>query len=175
MAASPVDPAAFRRAMARWATGVCVVTGRAPEGADVGLTVNAFLSVSLAPPSVLVSIGDESNSADVIRQTGRFAVTVLASDQEAVSRRMATVVPPAAKFRDLPLRRSPHGLAWIEGGLAFLECAVAGAHRAHDHWLLEGIVEVAELGPDRLPLLFFRSRYGTAEPPDAVRLGPFPP
>ena len=164
-----VDPARFRQAMGRWATGVSVVTTRDGER-DLGLTVNAFLSVALDPPTVLVSIGDESNSADAIRSSGRFALTVLRADQEAVSRRMALDRPPEEKFRGLPLRRSPRGLAWVEGGLASLDCAVVEAHRTQDHWVIFGEVETVEIGPEGLPLLFYRSHYSEADPPDRVRL-----
>ncbi len=164
-----VDPARFRQAMGRWATGVCVVTTRDGER-DLGLTVNAFLSVALDPPTVLVSIGDESNSAEAIRRSARFAITVLRADQEDVGRRMALDRPPAEKFQNLPLRRSPRGLAWVEGGLASLECHVVASYRAHDHWLILGEVETIEIGADGLPLLYYRSHYSEGDPPDRVRL-----
>ncbi len=73
---APVDGAEFRNLMARWATGVSVVTAR--DGAlDAGLTVNALLSVSLAPPSVLVSLTEDADTTPVIERTGLFAVNLL--------------------------------------------------------------------------------------------------
>jgi flavin reductase (DIM6/NTAB) family NADH-FMN oxidoreductase RutF len=163
------DSAAFRRAMSLWATGVGVVTTRGPDG-DHGLTVNAFLSVTLEPPTVLISVGDEATSSPTIRETRRFALSVLRADQADISVRMATGREGRPKFEGLPLRRSTGGLAWIEGALVRLECEVKAEYRAADHWLFLGEVVALETGPDGLPLVFYRSRYGEPVGPDQVRL-----
>ncbi len=163
------DTAAFRRAMSLWATGVTVVTTRS-AGRDLGLTVNAFLSVSLRPPTVLVSVGSDTNSSIGIRETRRFAISILRADQEEISVRMAGPPEGPAKFDGLPVRRSPAGLAWIEGALATFECEVGSEFRVADHWLFLGEVVALEVGADGLPLIFYRSRYGEVTGPRQVRL-----
>lgn len=164
-----VDPAAFRRAMSRWTTGVTVVTTR--DGAhDLGLTVNSFLSVSLAPPSVMVSIGDESNSAPVIRRTKRFAVNVLREGQSAISTQMAQVGTGDSKFQGVGIHRGTTGLALIDGALLSLECRVVGELRASDHGLFLGEVVGVDLGEDGLPLVFYHSGYSESVGADSVRL-----
>ncbi|MGI0054345.1 MAG: flavin reductase family protein [Thermoplasmata archaeon] len=168
---TPVNPIVFRRAMGRWATGVSVVTTRGMER-DFGLTVNSFASVSLRPPSVLVSIGDESDSAPVIRASGTFGVSVLRDDQAEVSTRMARVGQGEAKFEGVRFHRSPSGIAWLDGALFSIECRVTGELRASDHTLFLGEVLSIQEGGDGLPLLFYHSDYARSAGPETVRLPP---
>ncbi len=166
-----VDPVAFRRWMGRWATGVSVVTTREGER-DFGLTVNAFLSISLDPPTILVSLSEDANTTPVILRTRRFAVSLLRADQEAVSRRFAQVGATDTKFDGIGIHRGPDGLALIDGTLGALTCVVSTDHLAGDHRLVVGEVVALEVAADGLPLIFYRSRYGEAEGSGGVRLPP---
>jgi flavin reductase (DIM6/NTAB) family NADH-FMN oxidoreductase RutF len=168
---APLDSATFRRWMGRWATGVSVVTAREGD-LDAGLTVNALLSVSLAPPSLLISLMREADTTPIIERSGRFAVNFLAADQRSVSARFARNDPPAEKFRALPVHRSPGGLAFLEDTLGAVECRVVSKTPAYDHLLILGEVVHQELGRDGLPLVFFRSGYAEAEGTDTLRLPP---
>lgn len=165
-----VDPTEFRRLMGRWPTGVSVVTAREGE-LDAGLTVNAFLSVSISPPSVLVSLTRDADTLPVIERTGLFAVNLLAADQRSLSERFAATVPSAEKFRGLSVHRGTTGLALLDGTLGALECRLASRVLTYDHDLLVGEVVRQELGRDGPPLLFFRSAYAQAETPDRLHLG----
>jgi len=167
---APVDPATFRTLMSRWSTGVSVVTAR-DAAVDAGLTVNAFLSVSLAPPSVLVSLTQDADTTPIIERTRAFAVNFLAADQRSLSERFARQVPSAEKFVGLPVHRGPRGLALLDGTLGALECRVTSRVPAYDHLLFVGEVVSEELGRDAPPLLFFRSTYAEAEAPDRLHLG----
>lgn len=166
-----VEPPAFRRWMGRWPTGVSVVTAREGER-DFGLTVNAFLSVSLDPPTVLVSLTEDANSTPVILRTGRFAVNLLRADQESLSRRFAQVATTDTKFEGVMLHRDPNGLAWLDGTLGAISCTVTADHRAGDHRLILGKVVALESGSDGLPLIFYRGRYAEPESTERVHLPP---
>ena len=167
--APPSSPDGFRRLMGRWATGVSVVT--AHDGTvDAGLTVNALLSVSLAPPTVLVSLMRDVDTLPVVERSGRFAASLLAADQRAFSERFARPEAPARKFDGVPIHRAPHGSALLDDTLGGLECRVVSRTPAYDHVLVIGAVEYQELGRDALPLLFYRSGYGEADPPNRLRL-----
>jgi 3-hydroxy-9,10-secoandrosta-1,3,5(10)-triene-9,17-dione monooxygenase reductase component len=160
--------------MARWATGVSVVTARDGDG-DAGLTVNALLSVSLEPPSLLVSLSADADTLPVLKRSGRFGVSLLAADQQGVSERFARTLPRAEKFTGLLFHRGPRGSALLGGALAAVECRLASTIPAFDHVLVIGEVEFAELGADGPPLLYFRSGYGIADGAGAVRLPPSRP
>jgi 3-hydroxy-9,10-secoandrosta-1,3,5(10)-triene-9,17-dione monooxygenase reductase component len=169
-AAGPSDPASFRSAMARWATGVSVVTAHAGEE-DAGLTVNALLSVSLEPPSLLVSLQRDVDTLPVLRRSGAFAVNFLGASQRSLSERFARAVPSREKFEGLPVRRGLSGAPLLEGGLASLECRVVSATELFDHVLVVGRVERIEEGPDASPLLFFRGAYAEDDGAGRLRLG----
>jgi flavin reductase (DIM6/NTAB) family NADH-FMN oxidoreductase RutF len=165
------DPAAFRTMMARWATGVSVVTTR-DGNVDAGLTVNAFLSVSLHPPSVLVSLQDDVDTLGFLERSRTFAVNILSAKQRALSERFAAAVVPAEKFRDLAFHRGTTGAALLDGTLGAIEARVLTIVPASDHRLCLGEVVALEVGHDGPPLLFFRSGYSTAEEGERLRLPP---
>jgi flavin reductase (DIM6/NTAB) family NADH-FMN oxidoreductase RutF len=155
-----IADADFRRALSQFATGVTVVTTRDASGRPAGLTVNAFCSVSLTPPLVLVCIDRRSDSHAGFRESGLFNVSVLSEDQQDLSRRFAT--GGAAKFDGLSLPAGANGVAVIPGAVSVLECRVHAAHEAGDHVVYVG--EVTGLGgqPGR-PLLYHSSAYGRIE------------
>lgn len=155
--------------MARWATGVSVVTAH-DEGRDRGLTVNAFLSVSLEPPRVLVSISTDADAWPSIHRSGAFAVSVLAASQRGLSQRFASRVPPEEKFAGIDFHRGTTGAALLDGVLAAFECTVDQEISAGDHVLILGRVVAVEEGSDRPPLLFYRSGYAETGPDDLLRL-----
>jgi flavin reductase (DIM6/NTAB) family NADH-FMN oxidoreductase RutF len=174
MSAAAVDPTAFRRLMGRWPTGVAVITARDGES-DHGMTVNALLSVSLGPPTILVSLGQEADSTPVVERSGMFAASFLAAGQRAISERFARALPSSEKFRDLAVDRSPAGLALIPGAVGQLECRVRSVSPALDHRLVLG--ELTWIGPavDALPLVFHHGGYAEAEREGRLRMPPSPP
>ena len=169
-APSPIDSAEFRALMAHWPTGVSVVTAR--DGAeDAGLTVNAFLSVSLHPPSVLVSLTQDADTTPIIERTGQFAVNLLAADQRPLSERFARSVPAAEKFEGTAVHRGLTGVALLDGTLGAVECRLSSRVASYDHVLFVGEVVRVERGREAPPLLFFRSAYAEAEGSDRLHLG----
>jgi flavin reductase (DIM6/NTAB) family NADH-FMN oxidoreductase RutF len=168
-ASAPVNASHFRRLMARWATGVSIVTSREGEHDD-GLTVNSFLSVSLAPPRVLISIMTDADAWKTIRQSRTFAVSVLTASQRGISERFAKHIPSVEKFAGIDLHRGRTDAALIDGALAVFECQLLQEIDAGDHMLFLGLVVAVEEGVDAPPLLFYRSGYAEPEPDERLRL-----
>lgn len=164
----------FRSWMGRWPTGVTVLT--AAEGArPFGMTVNAFLSVSLDPPTVLVSLATDADSTPVVLRTRRFAVNLLAHDQRALSERFARAVPAPEKFAGLSTRPGRGAVPLLEATLGALECAVTAVHPVADHQLVVGTLEVLHEGRTVPPLVFHRSRYAEPDVGGTLTLPPAPP
>lgn len=165
-----IEPGAFRRALGQFASGVTVVTTRDASGRPLGLTVSAFCSVSLRPPLVLVSVDRRSETQAGFEASGLFGVSVLAEDQEWVSRRFA--VPGSAKFEGIDLTWGESGLPLVPGALAHLECRVAASHESGDHVLHVGEVERLEVWPGK-PLLHHGGTYAGLAPggPEAAETG----
>jgi flavin reductase (DIM6/NTAB) family NADH-FMN oxidoreductase RutF len=156
-----VTPSDFRATMARFASGVTVVTTTLDQ-TYFGLTVSAFCSVSLTPPLVLVSLDLSSQTFPTIRQSGVFAVNVLAQEQEPLALRFASKDLHVKTFADIPLRVGETGVPLFEESLARIECRLAGMYPAGDHALMLGEVVNVDASADRLakaPLLYYRSSF----------------
>jgi len=154
----------FRSAVGAFATGVTVVTTRGEEHA-YGMTANAFSSVSLDPPLVLVCVMTPSEGAQHISSNGCFAVNVLAADQEPISGYFASRDRPRGQdaFRDIPHRQGATGSPLIEGAAAILDCRLHADHEAGDHRIFIGEVLELELDPQHLPLVFHGGKYRLLE------------
>jgi flavin reductase (DIM6/NTAB) family NADH-FMN oxidoreductase RutF len=149
------DPAlAFRKTLGMFATGVTVLTTRVGEQVH-GMTANAFMSVSLRPPLVLVSIDRRARMGALLHEGTRFGVSVLEARQTGLSDRFAGRVaddPPEAAFEVV------HETPLVEGALAHLVARVVRSYWGGDHSLFLGQVEFARYGEGR-PLLFHGGRY----------------
>jgi flavin reductase (DIM6/NTAB) family NADH-FMN oxidoreductase RutF len=150
-----IDQAEFRTAMGHFASGVTVVTTRS-GGEPVGLTVSAFCSLSLDPPLVLVCIEKSVRSHDAIQGAGSFAVNILASDQEHLSRRFASSADE--KFESVGLREGLDDLPLLEGALTVVQCRVREELEGGDHTIFVGEVVEVEVGSGE-PLLYYRGGY----------------
>lgn len=154
------DPAVFRRAMGRFTTGVTVVT-TTHRGVDHAMTVNAFTSVSLEPPLVLVCIEQEARFHDAVTASGVWSVSVLDESARAVSGWLATRGRPLHDQLDrVPHHRGPlTGTALLDQSLATIECRTSALHDGGDHTIVVGEVLSAELTADHAPLLWYRAGY----------------
>lgn len=150
-----IDQAKFRTAMGHFASGVTVVT-TLNENERTGLTVSAFCSLSLEPPLILVCIDCDVTSHDAISSAGRFAVNVLSTEQEELSRRFASRVED--KFEGVGTTEGAGGVPLIVGCLANIECRVREELPGGDHTIFIGEVEQVSTGEGE-PLLYFRSGY----------------
>lgn len=152
-----VDPESFRKALARFATGVTVVTGIDPEGRPVGVTVSAFSSVSLEPPLVLICLANTTGCLHAFSEGERFAVNVLDAGQEALSEEFAG--PQEHKFKDRAFATWSSGCPILPGCLANLECTRVAVHEGGDHFIVVGRVDRLETADSGRPLIFYESGY----------------
>ena len=155
----PVEPGddpriALRRTLGMFATGVTVVTTR--EGEQVhGMTANAFMSVSLEPPLVLISVDRRTKMCALLHEGRNYGVSVLCETQSALSDRFAgrTVDnAPEPRFEMI------HDTPLVEGALAHFVAHVMRSYWGGDHSLFLGRVEYARYG-EGAPLLFHGGRY----------------
>ena len=149
------DPAvAFRRTLGMFATGVTVLTTRVGDQVH-GMTANAFMSVSLQPPLVLVSIDRRARMCTLLHQGTRLGINVLEAGQAALSDQFAGRAvegTPEARFELV------HETPLVEGALAHMVARIVRSYWGGDHSLFVGQVEFARYGEGR-PLLFHGGRY----------------
>ncbi|MDQ0300041.1 flavin reductase (DIM6/NTAB) family NADH-FMN oxidoreductase RutF [Salibacterium salarium] len=148
-----MDDRLFKTAMSKFATGVTIVTTEV-DGEVHGMTANAFMSVSLDPKLVLISVAKHANSHDMIEQSGTFAVSILKENQTELSQYFANQLKeeidvPFERFEKQPI---------IEDALVNIACRVYDSHEAGDHTLFIGKVDNLKI-QDEEPLLYFEGNY----------------
>jgi len=144
----------FRRTLGMFATGVTVITTRVGEQVH-GMTANAFMSVSLRPPLVLISVDRRARMHALLNEGVRYGISVLAHGQERLSDHFAgRTLDEAIEARFEVVRDTP----LVEGAIAQLVARVVRSYWGGDHSLFVGQVEYARHagGP---PLLVHGGRY----------------
>lgn len=161
---SSVDPHHIRAVHRQFVTGVTVVTtmdGTAPRG----LAVNAFCSVSLDPPTVLVCVQATSSTYPALFKARYLGVNILAADQLRVVDTFAA--KGTDKFAAIDWRPGPHGSPIIDGSAAALEVEIGERLRAGTHTVFVGRVVDARVR-DADPLIYRAG--GFCAPPDLTSL-----
>jgi flavin reductase (DIM6/NTAB) family NADH-FMN oxidoreductase RutF len=150
----------FRSALGAFGTGVTVITSRGPEHA-YGMTANAFSSLSLDPPLVLVCVISGTMGAETIEQNRAFAVNILGAHQEPISRYFSSRDRPhgEAAFSEIPHDSAVTGCPVLEGAAAYLDCRLADSHEAGDHVIFIGEVMAMGVDTEVEPLLFHGGKY----------------
>jgi flavin reductase (DIM6/NTAB) family NADH-FMN oxidoreductase RutF len=151
-----VAPETLRDAMARFPTGVTVVTAVGPSG-PAGATANAVVSLSLEPPMMLAALDLGSRTLVAVEHARRFGINVLAGDQTDVARRFSTKDPHPEKWDGIGWSERA-GVPMIEGSAIWLACELGEVHAGGDHVIVTGTVVELEAGEGK-PLLFFEGEY----------------
>lgn len=147
------DSLEFRRHVSLFATGVAVISSETDNGELHGVTVNSFGSISLDPPTVLVSLRP-GRSHDIISRTGRYGASVLSALQQEHSVHFAG----NKNQTERPEFRTRHRVPTLDQCLAWFECEVTQTITIHDHVLFVGRVTACG-SAEGDPLLFYASSY----------------
>ncbi|WP_250516281.1 flavin reductase family protein [Caballeronia sp. INDeC2] len=158
MSASTVDSRELRNALGRFATGVCIVTTSTADGRKAALTVNSFCSVSLDPPLVAWYLNDRAPSLPVFRESGYFAVHVLAADQQHLASHFARPSEDKFAFVGDRLQTGLGDVPVLGDTLARFECRTTAIESYGDHMMMLGQVERFSYGSES-PLLFHAGRF----------------
>jgi flavin reductase (DIM6/NTAB) family NADH-FMN oxidoreductase RutF len=152
----------LKQAMRVYPQGVTVVTTQTDDGPK-GMTVSSFISVSLSPPLVLVSIAKGSPLDDPHGEAKGFAVNFLADDQKSVSDRFAGRTDALDRFDGLKFKLGVTGSPIIDGVRAVIECKTWRVYEGGDHSLVIGEVVAAQALSDKRPLVYYAQQYTTIE------------
>jgi len=148
-----MDDRAFRNAMGKFATGVTVITTLLEDEAH-GMTANAFMSVSLNPRLVLISIGEKAKMLDKINESGKFAVNILSDDQKDLSMHFAGQIKEKRQIEFDWINELPV----IKNALTNIVCKVHSKQIVGDHTLFIG--EVTDIVTcEGAPLAFYEGKY----------------
>lgn len=154
--ASTFDESHFRRVVGSFCSGVVIVTS-ADAGSPVGMTCQAFFSLSLRPPLIAISVSNTSTTYPRIRRAGKFAVNILSSCQQHLSQQFA--MSGTDKWRGVSYEAGVTGLPVLHGTAAVLECDMTAEYPTGDHCLVVGHVRAIDHDAGQDPLVYFRSSY----------------
>jgi flavin reductase (DIM6/NTAB) family NADH-FMN oxidoreductase RutF len=152
----PIEKNQLRQVMGHFATGVTIITTFNKDGQMHGLTANAFTSVSLEPPLLLISVDKKAESYPAFEESKVFTINILADEQESLSRKFA--VSGGNKFEGVAYRKGGNGAAILDGTLAHIECTLYAVYEGGDHTLYLGEIQEAEVREGK-PLVFYRGGY----------------
>lgn len=150
----------FRQCLAKFATGVTVVTCADDTGKPYGITANSFSSVSLEPRLILWNIAKVSNSLQAFLDAEFFAINILTSEQQGLSAHFAK--SDHTLFDSVEIKRSDENIPLLPDTLACLICKTYQNHDCGDHYIIVGEVARFE-SRDAEPLLFYDGKYTTID------------
>ena len=137
-----------------------MVTTKAADGSDQGMTVSAFCSLSLDPPLILICIEKTASVHAALTQANGFVINVLAAGQEQIARRFSIV--DIDRFEGVGFTRSAAGYAVLDDTLSVIECRRRALHDGGDHTIIVGEVDASRIGAG-VPLLYYRGGYAELE------------
>lgn len=154
------DSRAFRNAMGSFATGITVVTMAKPDGNLKAMTANAFSSVSLEPPMLLVCIDKGASMHEWLDHVDAFGVNILSDAQQDVSNIFASSGTHPEPLSGVPHTIGPLGVPIIDDVILWTSCKIVHKYPAGDHTILVGQVEGLENNQTvNDPLLFHSGKY----------------
>lgn len=162
---TPKEPLAvnvdqFKDSMRHLAGAMSVITvGRADD--RTGFTATSVSSLSIDPPSVLVSLNRNSSSWPVLQRYGKFAVNVLAHDQHDIADRFAGRggVKGAQRYHGANWAELVTGASALSDALTVLDCELDEAIDRHSHSILIGRVRAITVRGEARPLLYWHGAY----------------
>ena len=152
-----VAPDELRSLMRHWPHGVSILTVDF-EGNTMGVTVSSLVSLSLDSPLVGVSIGKAASCYEILRTSGRWAVSLLGGDQAELAARFASGRPPIVHWDGVAIRNGKVA-PLIEGAVGWIEATTRAEHDAGDHTFFIGDVVNVEHGPAASALMYRESTY----------------
>lgn len=158
-----MDQVDYRRALGSFPTGVTIVTAFDNDRQPWGLTANSFTSVSLQPPVISVCIARAGRMFPTLAATSRFAVNILAADQQDLALHFASDVEN--RFTGIHWQSNTGGAPLLPGASAHLDCSVHSRVVAEDHEILLGRVEDYTHFPGP-PLVYCRGHFFAAVQPE---------
>lgn len=148
-----VDTSTFRDAMAKFASGVAIVTTHDEVGTPYGFTASSFCSVSLCPPLVLVCLARSTRSYPVFARNQSFAISILRSAHVEFAQRFASKVPD--RFAPGGFNYTLQGSIVLDDALTIVECSVHSRHEAGDHVIMVGKVNQVSVAEQGKPIIYF--------------------
>lgn len=154
----PVNGEELKESMRRWATGVAVVTS-VDHLEKHGMTVNSFISISIEPPLICVTLANDTRTKKMIEKTNIFGVTILSDQQGEIADRFAGRISDIEnRFQGLNFFMLESGVPFLSDGLGFLDCVVKYKYAMTNSTLFIGEV-ISTKNNTGSPLIYLNRKY----------------
>ncbi|MBT97279.1 MAG: hypothetical protein CL902_01455 [Dehalococcoidia bacterium] len=154
-----LDQNEFRSALSQFATGVTVITTLDDEGQPHSMTANAFSSICLDPPTIMVCIGHNTHTHGFLQKTNRFGVNILTQEQQELGAYFAKKLEDRTGGVEYQYSEGNDQVSVLEGSMVFFGCEVLGTHVYGDHTIYIGAVKEMRREEPGAPLMFYNSRW----------------
>jgi flavin reductase (DIM6/NTAB) family NADH-FMN oxidoreductase RutF len=153
-----IEEQSFKAVWRNFATGVAIVTTIESNGRVHGMTANSIASISLNPPLIMASIGHDRESNNLIKETGRFAISILSDEQQAVALYYSAPRNPSINPPPVDFTLTTGGYGIVPNCLSFMECGTENHYEIGDHTIF--IASINELGMSQgAPLTYYGGTY----------------
>jgi len=154
----PVTGEELKESMRRWATGVAIVTS-VDQFERHGMTVNSFISISIEPPLICVTLANDTRTKKMVEKSNIFGVTVLSDQQEEIANRFSGRISDIEnRFQELKFFELESGVPFLSGGLGFLDCVVKYTYVMKNSTLFIGEV-ISTKNNAGSPLIYLNRKY----------------
>ena len=158
----PLDIQDFKDSLAKWASGVTIITTTDADGNPKGMTASAFSSVSLNPPLILVSLAQSLYTHQLMQQSGFFAVNILGTNHMEWAKLFAGMMPEIEdRFAHTSYTQGETGAPILPDVVGWVECKTYATQAAGDHTIFVGEVVAAGSHQVNTPLLYYQRQWGT--------------
>ncbi len=168
-----VDRNTLRDSLRFWSSGVSVVSTVTPPNVAshpyAGMTVSSFMSLSLEPAQILVSLAKQSTTTEAVLESRIFSVSVLCSEQIELAERFAgrTGLPSHVdRFDGIAVHTAVTGAPILQDAMAWFDCQISAIHDGSTHWIVIGdvLATAHRDDPAAAPLIYYNRAYATLTP-----------
>ena len=146
--------------MSKFATGVTVITTLDPQGQPHAMTANAFTSVCLDPPTLLVCVAHNTITYGYLEAQQRMGVNVLTEEQEELGQYFARRPEQREGNPAYSYTAGARNVPALDGAMVFFDCEIVGTHTYGDHTIYVGEVREMKHNPsEAAPLMFYDSHW----------------
>ena len=154
-----LDKDDFRSALSQFATGVTVITTLDDEGQPHSMTANAFSSICLDPPTIMVCIAHGTHTYGYVEKSGSFGVNILRREQQELGAYFAKRPEDRTGEVEYHYSEAEDGVPVLDDSMVFLGCEVVGSHVYGDHTIYVAGVKEMRRNESGAPLMFYASRW----------------
>ena len=154
-----LDKDEFRSALGQFATGVTVITTLDDESQPHSMTANAFASICLDPPTIMVCIAHGTHTHGYLQKTNRFGVNILTQEQQDLGEYFARKPEDATGDVSYHYSEAADKTPVLDDSMVFFGCEVKGTHVYGDHTIYIGEVKEMRRNEASAPLMFYNSRW----------------